>query len=161
MNLELKNLKVSSKANSIKPDNHKNIQDLESDKSENKRSDNFEDIIRTIKEGFHPVDVNNEEECEKQLIHFLETRFPKNIIRRGHSPEGRRIDIVITGIFALELIIVENEGKLIFLLNHVLKIKDNFSKVAVVLIDVGKISTNTISNYVKEFEQSGINTIIK
>lgn len=127
---------------------------------ENRKND-FDEIVQSIKDNFHPVDVKNEEDGEIQLIQFLHKKFPNKIFRHGHTSRGIKIDFVIEGTYALELITVDNEGKLISLMDQMLKSKQDFYNVAVILVDKGKVSFSIITEYIAEFEKIGIKTVLK
>jgi len=122
----------------------------------------FDAMVQRITDEFHPEMVKNEDETKDELIRFLEIRFPhRDIIRKGHDSQGDRIDIVIDGCIAIDLTIVINEGKLIFLLSQLTKMKPDFSDVAVILIDVEEVPVSLIESYRNEFESVGVKTIIK
>lgn len=121
----------------------------------------FETLVSIIDAGFQPVNVTNETEAENELIQFLNSRFPNLVTRQGHTSTGLRIDIVIEGTIAIELITLDNEARLATLLNQIIKSKDDFSKIAVIIIDIGKVPSENIRNYVNEFEKLNVKTIIK
>ena len=128
--------------------------------AEDKKSE-FDAIVQSIMKGFHPDSIKDEEDCEKQLIQFLNKKFPNKILRRGHTSQGVKIDLVIEGSYALELIIVDNEGRLISLMDQMLKSKQDFGKVAAILVDINKIPNPKIREYIAEFEKKGIKIILK
>jgi len=128
--------------------------------AEDKQSE-FDAIVQSIMKGFHPDSIKDEEECEKQLIQFLNKKFPNKILRRGHTSRGVKIDLVIEGSYALELIVVDNEGRLISLMDQMLKSKQDFGKLAAILVDINKIPVSKIEEYVTELEKIGIKTILK
>ena len=121
----------------------------------------FDIIIQLIRESFRPTATDNEDECENQLITFLASRFPAIVQHRGHTSQGRKIDLIIEGTYALELILVSNEGKLISLMEQIVRSKQDFSKMAVILVDVHQVPFEKIEEYCREFEHLGITTIIK
>jgi hypothetical protein len=127
----------------------------------NSEKNEFDLIVQSIDKNFSPIVEKDEEDCENQLINYLNSRFPNNVQKRGHTTEGRRIDIVIDGTYALELIIVSNEGKLVSLMDQVLKSKKEFSEVAVILLDIGKVTSDRIEEYINDFKAEGVKTIIK
>jgi len=121
----------------------------------------FDNIIESIKRDFFPKNVFNEEDCEKQLINFLNKKYPNKIFRHGHNSRGIKIDFVIEGTNAIELITLENEGKLLSLTDKILKLQQDFGKIAVILIDINKIDIIKIKEYAEELEKRGIKIIIK
>ena len=122
----------------------------------------FETIISIIKEGFRPQNVTNESEAEKELMHFLNSRFPDVVFRPGHTSTGVKIDIVIEGTYAIELVTVLDESRLGALMHQIIQSKDDFAKMAVVvLIDLNKIPSEKLQNYVNEYEKLNVKTIVK
>lgn len=140
---------------------HKDLLDQKSTISTEKRKNEFDVIIQSIVDGFHPDFFKDEEDCENQFIEFLNRKFPNKILRRGHTSRGVKIDLVIEGSYALELIIVNNEGRLISLMDQMLKSKQDFGKVAAILVDINKIPFSKIKEYITELEKIGIKTIMK
>jgi len=126
-----------------------------------KLGEDVERILWSIKNHFNPKVVSNEAEAEKQLMNFLDSRFPTHAKSRGHTSKGKPIDIVIDGTYAIELIVVDNEGKLVLLMDHVLKFKEDFGIVVVVLLDTDEVPVFIIEKYVKQFENMGVKTIVK
>jgi len=126
-----------------------------------KVGEDFERILWSIRSEFNPKFVSNEVEAERQLMNFLDDRFPAHAKSRGHTSKGKPIDIVIDGTYAIELIIADNEGKLLSLMGHVLKVKEDFGIVVVVLLDTGEVPVFIIEKYVNEFEKIGAKTIVK
>ena len=56
---------------------------------------------------------------------------------------------------------MNNEGKLVLLMDQMLKSKEDFGKNAVILVDINKIPASKIKEYVTEYERIGIRTIMK
>ena len=56
---------------------------------------------------------------------------------------------------------VDNEGKLISLMDQMLKSQKEFGKVAAILVDINKIPDSKIREYITEFEKKGIKIILK
>jgi hypothetical protein len=123
--------------------------------------EDFEGVLWSIKDDFNPEIVSDEEEAKGRLMIFINDRFPDHIENIGHTSAGKPIDIVIDGTYAVELIIVDSEGKLISLMDYVLKFRGDFGAVAVVLLDTGEVPVFIIEKYVKEFEKIGVKTIVK
>jgi hypothetical protein len=120
----------------------------------------FDTIVQVLKESFHPKS-KNEEVCENQLMEFLNLRFPRKIVRKGHTSRGVKIDLVIEGSYAFELVVLNSEGKLLSLMNQMTKSTSDFGKIAVILVDIGKVSSYRIKDYVSELEQIGGKVILK
>lgn len=121
----------------------------------------FESIMHTIQEGFQPENVTNEAQAEQQLLQFLNARFPNMVKGQGHTSTGVRIDVVIEGTYAIELVTVDNESRLVTLMHQIVQSKDDFSQLAVVLVDLGKISSDKIQNYVDEYKKLNVKTVVK
>ena len=129
--------------------------------STEKIKNEFNVIIQSIIKGFHPDFIKDEEDCENQLLKFLKKRYPNKIFSHGHTSRGLKIDLVMEGTYAIELITLDNEGKLLSLIDKMLKSKQDFEKIAVILVDINKIPTSKIKEYILEFEQIGIKPILK
>lgn len=121
----------------------------------------FDKIIQLLREEFQPTAITSEDDCETQLIHFLSSRFPSIVQSKGHTVHGRKIDLVIEGVYALELILVTNEGKLLSLMEQIGDSKQEFSKMAVILVDVNEVPSDKIQQYSQEYENLGVMTIVK
>jgi len=121
----------------------------------------FDKIVQALQDGFQPKNVRNEDDGEAQLMHFLTVRFPNVVQSRGHSRQGRKIDLVLEGVYALELILVINEAKLQALMNEINDAKQDFSKMAVILIDIGEVPATTLQQFIQEYQQLGVKTIVK
>jgi hypothetical protein len=121
----------------------------------------FDTILRSIEEGFNPGPVKDEEDSENQLIRFLNTRFSNTSLTRGHTSIGEKVDIVIDGTYCIELAFVSNEARLISLMDQILKIKQDFGEVAVILLDVNIVPAYTIEKYVDSYKKAGAKVIIK
>ena len=138
---------------------HKPIKQIDLNPLHN-RANVFEGIISIIKNRFEPTSFENDEDCEKQLINFLTANLPSNVITRGHTTTGERIVIVIDGTYALELIIANNEEKLLYLMNLTMQSKKDFDNTAAVIIDIGAIPAEKIQEFSSEIKKIGIKTIV-
>jgi hypothetical protein len=121
----------------------------------------FDTILGSIEQGFNPGIVKTEEECENQLIQFLGTRFPNKSLTGGHTSTGKKVDIVIDGTYCIELAVVNNEGRLVSLMDQILKYKMDFGEVAVILLDSGEVPAYTIEKYIDAYKQAGAKVIVK
>ena len=108
-----------------------------------------------------PVRSKSEEDYENQLINFLKNHFKNLVIRRGHTRKGIRIDFVLEGTFAIDLITIDTEGKLVNLMTQISLSKEDFDKLCVVLIDLGFISETTINSYISQFRDMRVRVIYK
>ena len=125
------------------------------------RKNDFNHIIQMIEKEFILDSVTDEKDCEQQLISFLTKNFPQTIIRSGHTSQGVKIDIVIEGSYALELVLVTNEGRLVSLLNQMVKSTQDFGKNAVILVDIKKVAAPKLKEYIAEYERFGVKIILK
>ncbi len=121
----------------------------------------FEVVLCNIKNDFDTEIVIDEEEARGRLMIFINDRFPDLAQSIGHTSTGKPIDIVIDGTYAIELIIVDSEGRLVSLMDYVLKFMEDFGEVAVVILDTGEVPAFIIEKYVKEFEKIGVRIIVK
>jgi len=120
----------------------------------------FDRILGSIEEGFNPGIVKNEEGSENQLMQFLNTRFPNKTLTGGHTALGEKVDMVIDGTYCIELAVVNNEGRLVSLMDQILKYKRDFGEVvAIILFD--DVPTYTIEKYVDAYKQAGAKVIVK
>lgn len=126
-----------------------------------KNEDAFDSIYQSIKNSFMPMNFRDDEECERQLIAFLSKKFPNKAIARGHTSKGEKLDIVIDGTYALELIIANNEGKLAYLTNLMINSQKDFEKRIAIIVDVGKVSPDSLKEFGDDLKRLGIRTIIK
>ena len=124
-------------------------------------AEDFNDIIETIENDFYPNMGVDESDYEKQLLLFLAKKFPNQVKIQGHTTDGKKIDIVIDGTYAIELITVESEGKLVSVIDQITKSKEDFPHFLLILVDVGKVHYSKIEDYIKEYQRIGVKTISK
>lgn len=124
-----------------------------------KRQSEFDSILESIENDFEPEDVRDENDFEKQLTQFLKIKYPDRIKRQVDTPKGK-IDIVIDNRYAIELKIADGKGKLRDLVGQVHSYKKVYNEVAVILLDVGKMSRSEIKEYVDDYENLEVKTII-
>jgi len=129
--------------------------------SENKMKTDFEVVLQSIDSSFNPTYVKNEDDLEQQFLNFLNRRFPERIQRQGHTSSGRKVDVVIDGTYSIELIVVNNEAELAFLMTQINRSKTDFGEVAVILYDIGKVPSSKIEEYVRRYEEIGAKVLIK
>jgi len=121
----------------------------------------FDAILGSIEGGFNPSIVKTEEGYENQLIEFLNTRFPNKTLTGGHTSLGEKVDMVIDGTYCIELAVVNNEGRLVSLMDQILKYKMDFGEVAVILLDPNEVPAYTIEKYIDAYKQAGAKVIVK
>jgi hypothetical protein len=121
----------------------------------------FLNFVKIIDEGFFPKNVKNETDAEKELVDFLNCSFPGMVIYPGHTSKGSRIDIVIYGTYAVEVVLVDGESRLITFMHQIIDVKEDFSDTLAILIDVGKVSSELVQKYASSCEKIEIATIIK
>jgi ABC-type cobalt transport system substrate-binding protein len=134
---------------------------LEQPNSTPKFEYDFDTILGSIEQGFNPGIAKNEEDAENQLIGFLNTRFPNKSLTGGHTSTGKKVDIVIDGTYCIELAVVNNEGRLVSLMDQILKYKRDFGEVGVILLDLNEVPAYTIEKYIDAYKKVGAKVIIK
>lgn len=124
------------------------------------RSDSeFEKILQIIQEKFEPEESRDEKELEKQLTQILKLLLPNKIDRQSNTAKGR-IDIVIDGKYGLELKIANSSSILRALKGQVQDYKKVLDEVAIVLLDVNKLPSSEIREFVQDCTEFGVKTII-
>ena len=121
----------------------------------------FDEICSLIKNRFQPNEAGSEKDYEDQLIQFLNKIVPNIAIQQGHTRKGIKIDFVVEGTIAIELILVNNEGKLVNAMTQMSQSKEDFDRLLIVLVKTGLVSISTIDDYVKQFDEMGIVVILK
>ena len=121
----------------------------------------FEKMTMMIQDSFRPTAIETEQQAEEQLLSFLNKKLPGRCISKGQTTHGRRIDMVFEGTFGIELVLVTNEGKLVSLLQQIPSLKQKYSRLLLILVDINALSSFTIDDYKQQFEDLGISTIIK
>ena len=124
-----------------------------------KRQSEFDSILDSIEKNFEPEDVRDENEFEKQLTIWLKDKYPDRIKRQVETSKGK-IDLVIDNKYAIELKIADGKGKLRDLVGQVHSYKKVYDNVAVILLDVSKMSHSEIKEYVEDYENLGVKTRI-
>jgi len=121
----------------------------------------FDIIVQSIRKKFTLGSASDETDAEEQLLTFLNTKFPNRVQQEGHTSTGKRVDIVIDGTYSLELVVVQNEGRLVSLMDHLVKSKQDFSEVAVILVDIGEVPARKLEGYIVTYKNMGVRTILK
>jgi len=136
-----------------------NFETVETEVSQD--GDDFDTILSVIKGVFNPEPVKSEEESENQLIQFLNERFPGKSLSRGHTSTGEKVDIVVDGTYSIYLAVIDNEGRLVSLMEQILKSKRDFGVVAVVLLDMNEVPEYTIEKYAGAYQKIGVKVVLK
>jgi len=142
-------------------DDSSNAEYVESQSYAPKTEYDFDTVLGAIEGSFSPDATKNEEESENQLIQFLRSRFPNKMLSKGHTSTGEKVDIVIDGTYSIYLAVINNEGRLVSLMDQILKSKRDFGAVAVILLDMEGVPTYTIEKYVDSYEKTGVRVIVK
>ena len=121
----------------------------------------YDTLVQVISQNFFPKNVTSEQEAEKELLYFINKRFPQMVTRPGHTTSGTQIDIVIDGTYAIELVLVDSESRLISFMHQIIEVKESFFKAIVIFVDPGKLPEESINRYIQECEGIGINPIVK
>jgi len=124
-----------------------------------KKQSEFEAILESIENDFEPEDVRDENDFEKQLTQFLKIKYPDRVKRQVDTPKGK-IDILIDDRYVIELKIADSKIKLRDLVGQVTSYKKVYCDIAIALLDVGKLSRSEIKEYVDDYEQIGVKTIV-
>jgi len=70
----------------------------------------FDEIISAIKNKFHPTRDGNEEEYEKQLVNFLNSRFPKeNYKQKGRKPRNAYSNLKILSFLDVKFLLTKKK----------------------------------------------------
>lgn len=155
---ETNELNNSSEASALKNQDRDELHALYSDLD---GPSEFERMVQSVKDSFHLNVITSEEHAENQLLAFLSATYPKHFfVRKGHDSSGGKIDIVVDGSFAFNLILVTNEGRLVSLMDQVLKAKQEFVANVVILVDVDMVPVHRLQQYAEEFQQINVQTII-
>lgn len=148
----------------INDDNYEYSSDfegIEKKDSSPKIKNDFDTILGSIGIGFNPLQIKDEEDAENQLVVFLDSRFPDKSLTGGHTSTGKKVDIVIDGTYSIELALVNNEARLVSLMEQILRYKMDFGQVAVILLDSGEVPAYTMEKYVDSYKKAGAKVIIK
>ncbi len=124
-----------------------------------KSDSEFEKILQIIREKFEPEESRDEKELEKQLTQILKLLLPNKIDRQSNTAKGR-VDIVIDGKYGLELKIANSSSILRALKGQVHDYKKVLDEVAIILLDVNKLPSSEIREFVQDCTEFGVKTII-
>lgn len=96
---------------------------------------------------------------KKQLAQFLKIKYPARIKIQVETPKDK-IDLFIDEKRAIELKIADGNVKLRDLVDQVYSYKKVFNNVAVIFLDVGKMSRSEIKEYIDDYEEIGVKTLV-
>jgi len=128
-------------------------------KIEIKRQSEFDSILEDIENEFEPEECRNEEDFEKQLVQYLKYKLPNRVKRQVTTRKGT-IDLVIDNKYAIELKIADNKSKLRDLKGQIHDYLKVFDKLAVIILDVGKLRRSEIKEYVDDYQELGAKVIV-
>jgi hypothetical protein len=126
----------------------------------NPTSNEFHEILITIKEQFRPQPCVNEKELQGQLAVWLDVKFPNRATREVSTIAGK-IDIGIDKYkYGIEVKIANDKGIMRNLVGQILAYKKYFNEVGIILLDVGEMHNSIIDEYINEYKSHGVETII-
>lgn len=118
------------------------------------------EILHKIKEQFRPEPCINEKELQGQLKIWLDVMYNNRATREANTIAGR-VDIVIDkNKYGIEVKIANDKGTLRNLVGQVLAYKKYFNEVGIVLLDVNELHHSLIHEYISEYKNQGVETII-
>jgi hypothetical protein len=123
----------------------------------------FEIIINSIKAGFEPETITNEEHLEAQLMVFLKAKFSERKIRRQVTIQGNDIlDILVDDKFAFELKVPRNRSDLRNLGAQLEEYHEQYPNLCAVIFDIDDSNlTQDIIDYSDRYKRNnGVTTII-
>jgi hypothetical protein len=121
-------------------------------------NDLFEDVLSSIEVYSTPRLIGSERAFEDCLFEFLRERFSKSHIDFQRRIDKGRVDIVIDDEIALELKIADNKGNLNSLFGQIEWYKDHFDKLAIIILDVGRVPD--LDDFIERFESKGARVIV-
>jgi hypothetical protein len=75
----------------------------------------LDEVLDLIREEFRPESIRDEEDFEKQLAIFLKIKLGDDRVERQKQRGGKRVDILIDGVYGLELKIADTPQSLAML----------------------------------------------
>jgi len=123
----------------------------------------FETIINSIKAGFEPEAITNEEHLEAQLMVFLKAKFPERKMRRQVTIQGRDIlDILVDDKYAFELKVPHTRADLRNLGGQLEEYQEQYPNLCAVIYDVDDTNlSEDIGDYTDRYKRNyGIDSII-
>jgi len=133
-------------------------------KIEIKRQTEFESILELIERDFQDIvadlNIRDEKEFRKHLVVFLRAKLPNKTIEEEVKTRKGNVDILIDNKYALELKYADNKKTLDSGVAEVRRYRELFPHIAVVILDVNKLSVSTLRDYKKYYEQDDAEVII-
>ena len=93
------------------------------------------------------------------MIVFLRSKLPNRVEEEIKTPKGT-VDILIDNKYTLELKYADNRGTLEKGVAEVRRYSEIFNHVAVIILDVNRLSPSTLHDYKKYYEQDNAEVII-
>lgn len=116
-------------------------------------------LLADIQQNFEPETTRDEAEFETQLTIWLKHRFPGQVERQVGNIQGR-VDLVLFGKFAIELKIAQDTQRLRNLIGQIHAYKKVWPNVGVILLDVGMMPLEEIGEFVKDYRDLGVPSIV-
>lgn len=124
--------------------------------------DGFDSLLANIDTRFDLQPVRDETDFENQLYQHLTANYGKGVVERQVGTRaGERVDLVIGNKYALELKLVSGRSNLRDLIGQLHFYKKTYPNLAVVLADIGAIDIADINEFIKEYANMGVRSIIK
>ena len=118
------------------------------------------EILHEIKEQFRPEPCINEKELQGQLKIWLDVMYRNRATREVPTMAGR-VDIGIDkNKYGIEVKIANDKGTLRNLVGQVLAYKKYFNEIGIILLDVNELHPSMIHEYITEYKNQGVETII-
>lgn len=109
-------------------------------KSEEFEKSDFETIINSLKVGFQPEAITNEEHLEAQLTIFLKAKFPdRKVQRQLTTKNGDQLDIVVNDKYVFELKVPRNRTHLRNLSAQIEEYVEQYPNLCVVIADISRL----------------------
>lgn len=125
-----------------------------------KRQSEFDAILEDIEKNFQIVDnVHDESDFKKQLAQFLINRYNNRLSIESPNPKGRT-DILINNKYLLELKIAKQKEQLRNLIGQINDYKKVYTNLAVILLDVGEMTSLEIKERLEDYELHGAKTVV-
>lgn len=113
----------------------------------NQQHAEFENIKNAVISYFKPEPITDEEHLKAQLAIFLKTRFPNTDVQREVPVKSGIMDILIDGVYAIEVKVPHNNNELRNAEGQIADYKEEFPNLWVVILDVGLIPQSTLHEY--------------
>lgn len=100
----------------------------------------FDSIVNSIRVGFEPEKIRNEEHLEAQLTIFLKAKFPdRKVQRQLTTKNGDQLDIVVDDKYVFELKVPTNRAQLRNLSAQIEEYIEQYPNLCVVIADTSGI----------------------